>query len=89
MSKKGTLIAAMAAGFLGAAVGAPAAAHAGDDVKCAGVNECKGKAACHGMGNACAGQNACKGKGWIKLSEKDCKAKGGKVLKDEKKGDKK
>jgi uncharacterized membrane protein len=51
-------------------------------VKCAGINECKGKSACHGNGNACAGQNSCKGKGWVETSsEKECKDKGGKVLK--------
>jgi uncharacterized membrane protein len=48
-------------------------------VKCTGVNECKGKGACAGAGNACAGKNECKGKGMTNLSEADCKTKGGKV----------
>jgi len=50
-------------------------------VKCAGVNECKGKGACSGASNSCAGENGCKGKGWIKVgSEKECKDKGGTVV---------
>lgn len=58
----------------------------GDDgamaqVKCMGVNECKGQSACNVAGShACAGQNACKGKGWIMLGGSDCAAKGGTVL---------
>jgi hypothetical protein len=50
-------------------------------VKCAGVNECKGKGACAGAKNSCAGENGCKGQGWTKLSsEKECKDKGGTVV---------
>jgi len=50
-------------------------------VKCAGVNECKGKAACAGAKNSCAGENGCKGQGWIKVdSEKACKDKGGTIV---------
>jgi uncharacterized membrane protein len=81
MTTKGALIAAMAAGLLGAATPLVAGAADSDQVKCFGVNACKGKGACHGAGNGCAGQNACKGKAWIMMSEKECKAKGGKVLK--------
>jgi len=56
-------------------------ANAAEVVKCLGVNECKGQAAC-GVpgGHACAGQNECKGKGWIQLTEADCTSKGGRVL---------
>ncbi len=50
-------------------------------VKCEGVNECKGKGACgNSKGASCAGTNECKGKGWILLSEKECKDKKGTVL---------
>jgi hypothetical protein len=50
-------------------------------VKCAGVNECKGKGACAGAKNSCAGENGCKGQGWTKMSsEKECKDKGGTVV---------
>jgi uncharacterized membrane protein len=81
MTTKGALIAAMAAGFFGAATPLVAAAADADQVHCQGVNSCKGKSACHGAGNACSGQNSCKGKGWIMTTEKECKAKGGKIAK--------
>ena len=56
-------------------------ASAGEVVKCLGVNECKGQAAC-GVpdGHSCAGQNECRGKGWIQATEADCSSKGGRVL---------
>jgi hypothetical protein len=81
MTSKGALVAALAAGLLGAAT--PIAVSAGEPakVRCAGINSCKGKSACHGAANACAGQNSCKGKGWIEVSEKECKDKGGKIAK--------
>ncbi len=50
-------------------------------VKCSGINSCKGKSACATATTACAGANSCKGKGWIKTSAKNCKAKGGKIIK--------
>ncbi len=81
---KGVLIAsAVASMFVLSA--ANAQVKAGKDtakaVKCAGINECKGKAECSGANNSCAGENGCKGKGWIKVgSEKECKDKGGTVL---------
>ncbi|HWO09844.1 MAG TPA: hypothetical protein VNN80_10205 [Polyangiaceae bacterium] len=51
------------------------------NVQCLGINECKGKSACHVIGShTCAGQNACKGKGWISVPAADCTSKGGKVL---------
>ena len=59
-----------------------AKAGADTEVRCGGVNECKGKGACGGATHGCAGENACKGKGWIKLSDKDCKAKGGTIVAD-------
>lgn len=59
-----------------------ASAAGGDNqVKCLGINECKGHGACGGPGgNVCAGQNECKGKGWIKVSQAECADKGGEVL---------
>ena len=86
---KGKMIASAVASMfaLSAYAGAPAkAAPAKDtkaaaaDVKCTGTNECKGKGACAGAGNACAGKNECKGKGIEKRTEADCKAKGGTVV---------
>ena len=49
-------------------------------VRCSGVNDCKGKGECGGANSSCAGTNECKGKGWVLAAEKDCKSKGGKVL---------
>ncbi len=50
------------------------------DVKCGGINSCKGTSACATATSACKGQNSCKGQGWVKASATDCSAKGGKVL---------
>jgi hypothetical protein len=51
-----------------------------EQVKCVGINECKGMADCHGEGHSCKGQNECKGKGWVMASTDDCSAKGGTAL---------
>ncbi len=83
MTTNGKAIAMTVAGLLLAAAHTPAKA---DDktkeakVKCAGINECKGKASCAGGGASCAGLNACKGKGWIEVTAKECKAKKGTVV---------
>ena len=50
---------------------------AANEVKCNGVNSCKGQGLCGGKNNSCKGMNSCKGQGWLKLSQDDCKAKGG------------
>lgn len=61
--------------------GAMPAAPTGEQVKCLGIHECKGKSACHvAGGHACAGQNTCKGKGWISVTKAECDVKGGKVI---------
>jgi uncharacterized membrane protein len=82
-SLKGALIATAVAGLF-MAQGARADHHEsgeGAEVKCLGVNECKGKGACGVPGkHDCHGQNECKGKGWIKLSKDECTKKGGTVL---------
>jgi hypothetical protein len=77
-----TLATAAAAMFIaGAAMtGAPSVAHA--DVKCAGINSCKGTGACAGASTSCAGHNACKGQGWVKAeTAEECTSKGGTVVK--------
>jgi uncharacterized membrane protein len=66
---------------------AAGASHAADteagakqaDVKCYGINACKGQGICATATNACQGQNSCKGKGVVKTTEAECKAKGGEV----------
>jgi len=51
------------------------------EVKCMGVNSCKGRAACASSRNDCKGENACKGQGWIKVSSaQDGTSKGGTVI---------
>jgi len=81
MRAKGILIASAAASLiLGGAVFAADDAKKGDDtVHCAGVNACKGQAACSTAENSCAGTNSCKGKGWVEMSAAECTKKGGKV----------
>ena len=81
---QGALLAAAVA-TLFAAKGAIAAEEAasegqGKEVKCSGINACKGQGSCAGEGHSCGGQNACKGKGVTSTTEADCKAKGGKIV---------
>lgn len=87
LSHETTLALSAAALFLTACskssdgAGAQSAASATADIKCMGINECKGQGAC-GVpgGHSCAGQNECKGKGWVQTTAEDCQAKGGTVL---------
>jgi len=81
MKPKNILIASAAAAlFLSGAVAAQADDKAGaNQVRCAGVNACKGQGACSTAHNACKGQNGCKGEGVMMMSADDCKAKGGTV----------
>ena len=77
-----TLASAAAAMFIaGAAMTAiPSSAAAADDVKCMGINACKGHGACKTAKNDCKGMNACKGMGWLPTaSVEECKEKGGTV----------
>jgi uncharacterized membrane protein len=79
---KGVLIAAAVAGLFAAnaARAADESKSEAKDVKCAGINACKGHGACAGAGHECAGKNACKGQGWDKVSSaKECTDKGGTV----------
>ena len=80
---KGALVASAVAGlFLAHGAFAADAAPADDaNVKCVGINTCKGTSQCGVPGkHSCHGANECKGKGWIKATAKDCKDKGGTVL---------
>jgi len=81
-TKSGAAIAAtVAALFASGAMLAPTAAHAGEGVKCMGINSCKGHSECATAGSSCKGQNACKGQGWkMKASKEECEAAGGKVM---------
>lgn len=49
-------------------------------VKCAGINSCKGSSACATAESSCKGQNACAGHGWVySESAQACKDAGGLV----------
>ncbi len=51
------------------------------EVKCFGINECKGQSACDVEGaHVCGGQNECAGKGWILVPESECTEKGGEIV---------
>ena len=81
MNKSILIASAAATLFLSGAVVARAEQKAGaDEVRCAGINACKGQGSCAGAGHSCAGKNACKGQGHTKTTAADCKAKGGKVV---------
>lgn len=85
MTARSVLVASAAAALLFA--GAPARADekaGGDQVRCAGINACKGQGSCAGAHNACAGKNACKGQGIVKSSAGECKDKGGTVVEEKK-----
>lgn len=92
MTMNGKAIAMAAFGLLLA--GSPRTSHADDktsktaEIKCAGINSCKGHGSCASASNECKGQNGCKGKGWLMATEKDCKAKGGTVVVEKKPDDK-
>lgn len=77
-------LAASAAALFATAVASPAFAGEGGDhqVKCMGINACKGQGKCKTANNACAGHNSCKGMGWLlSPSADECVKQGGKVIK--------
>lgn len=41
-------------------------------IKCKGINQCKGMSACRSRNNACQGLNKCRGRGWIMTSKLEC-----------------
>lgn len=46
-------------------------------VKCFGLNACKGKGSCKTAMNECKGKNSCQGKGFKELTAADCTTQGG------------
>ena len=74
-TRNGILAAAAASLFLAGAAGLVAApASAAEEVKCEGVNSCKGHGECKTASNACKGQNGCGGKGFLMLTQAECDA---------------
>jgi hypothetical protein len=58
-----------------------APASAAGEIKCSGINSCKGHSECNTANSSCKGQNSCKGQGWLPTASADeCTAKGGKVI---------
>jgi len=76
-----TLATAAAALFIsGAALTAAPTAAQADEVKCMGINACKGQGSCKTAQNDCKGMNSCKGHGWLPTASADeCESKGGTV----------
>ena len=79
MDKRSILVKAAIAGLMGAAViAAPGIAgaktKASKDVKCYGVNKCKGFGKCASKAGGCAGTNSCKGQGWLPMPKDSCLA---------------
>jgi hypothetical protein len=87
MNPRSILIASAAATLFltGAVVARADEKMGGDQVRCAGINACKGQGSCATAHNECKGKNGCKGKGITKTSPEDCKAKGGTVAPEKKK----
>lgn len=85
MAKKqthGMALAALAAGLLlsGTAVSAATDNKMGPkegEIKCGGINSCKGQTNCMSASNQCKGQNSCKGKGWLSMPKEKCAEAGG------------
>ncbi len=51
------------------------------EVKCYGVNSCKGTSACKTATNSCKGKNSCKTKGFVmQKTAEDCKTAGGSTV---------
>lgn len=78
----GLLLATTAAALFGTAniaIAADTPAQSAE-VKCMGINACKGTSECKTASNSCKGQNNCKGHGWVHASKSECEAKGGKVV---------
>jgi uncharacterized membrane protein len=87
MTKRSAVLAAAAAAIFvgGVATEGNAAHHEGDEeVKCQGVNSCKGQSECNTDHSSCHGLNDCAGKGWVTMSAADCEKAKAKAEKEEK-----
>ena len=78
--------AVLASAVAGLFVAGSHAALAADDshpgqIKCEGVNSCKGQGSCKTAHNSCAGQNGCKGQSHVWLTPEECAAAKAKLQK--------
>ena len=76
----------LASAVAGLFVAGSHAAFAADDshpgqIKCEGVNSCKGQGSCKTAHNSCAGQNGCKGQSHVWLTPEECAAAKAKLQK--------
>jgi uncharacterized membrane protein len=81
INRNTAILASAAAGLVAVAVvmATPGNARA-EEVKCYGINKCKGTGECGGKDHSCAGKNACAGHGWLKIDKDKClKIKGGRL----------
>jgi uncharacterized membrane protein len=77
----GAVLATAALGLAIAGTTLSAPASAAGEIKCSGINSCKGHSECNTANSACKGQNSCKGQGWLPTASADeCTTKGGKVI---------
>jgi uncharacterized membrane protein len=72
----GLAIATAAASMFALAVPLTASADEGN-VKCMGVNACKGHSSCKTANSSCKGQNSCKGQGFVEVNKAVCDQLGG------------
>jgi uncharacterized membrane protein len=88
MNTGGLLLASAVAGLmLAAGVPGTAGAEEKEEVRCYGVNKCKGTGDCGGKGHSCAGKNACKGQGYLKMDKETClKVQGGRLTPEAEEG---
>jgi uncharacterized membrane protein len=74
-----TLAVAAAATFATVAATSALAEGTSGNVKCYGVNGCKGQSDCKTAHSSCKGKNSCKGKGFKEESKEQCDKDGGKT----------
>ncbi len=75
MSRNSFVLASAAAAlFIAGAVAPALAAEEEGQVKCEGVNSCKGESACKTASSECSGHNSCKGKGFLMMTPEECAA---------------
>ena len=86
MNARKVALAAAAASFFASSFALVGTARAADQIKCEGVNSCKGHGACKSAMNDCKGKNGCAGKGFLMMTPDECaKAKAAAAKSSEKK----
>jgi hypothetical protein len=68
------VVIATAAALLFGTLGVSAVRADEAQIKCTGINACKGQSSCMSARNSCKGMNSCKGKGFVLMSRSECTA---------------